>query len=240
MKRKGFIVLTVLLLFLSIGGCKRKARVIPENKLADIYAEMFLADQWLSTNYSYKRVADTTLFYEPIFEKYGYNLEDFNESMRYYVKKPDKYAKILKTAGLKLDAQAKRLKKVEDYYNNRERFSPYIPKTFNLETLMSQDTMMTVCVRDIYNSLIPVLADSLAVQDSLAVMDTLFVDDSLSVEDAVPVKDSVELKIEEVKKDSIRFVKPQKMRPTVTRPMARPVDSIKMQTINTKKINDNE
>lgn len=228
MKRKGFIVLTVLLLLLSLGACKRKARVIPENKLADIYAEMFLADQWLSTNYSYKRVADTTLFYEPIFEKYGYNLDDFNESMRHYVKKPDKYAKILKTAGLKLDAQAKRLKKVEDYYNNRERFSPYIPKTFNLETLMSQDTMMTVCVRDIYNSLIPVLADSLAVQDSLLLRD------SLAIADTVAVKDTVVLKTVEAERDSLQFVNPRKMRPTVTRPMARPIDSMRMNSTNTK------
>lgn len=234
MKRKGFIVLTVLLLFLSLGACKRKARVIPENKLADIYAEMFLADQWLSTNYSYKRVADTTLFYEPIFEKYGYNLEDFNESMRHYVKNPDKYAKILKSAGLKLDAQAKRLKKVEDYYNNRERFSPYIPKTFNLETLMSQDTMMTVSVRDIYNSLIPDLADSLASRDSLSVQDSLLVKDSLAIADTVAVKDTVVLKTVEVEMDSLHFVTPRKMRPTVTRPMARPVDSMRMNITNTK------
>ncbi|MGN1226225.1 MAG: hypothetical protein ACI4TL_03205, partial [Candidatus Cryptobacteroides sp.] len=161
-------------------------------------------------------------------------LEDFNESMRHYVKKTDKYAKILKTAGLKLDAQAKRLKKVEDYHNNRERFSPYIPKTFNLETLMSQDTMMTVCVRDIYNSLIPDLADSLDSRDSLLVQDSLLVKDSLAIADTVAVKDTVVLKTVEAKRDSLQFVNPRKMRPTVTRPMTRPVDSMRMNITNTK------
>ena len=227
MKRKGLIVLSALLLLLSLGACARKARVIPDNKLADIYAEMFLADQWLSTNYSYRRVADTTLFYEPIFEKYGYNLADFNESMRYYVKKPDKYAKILKTAGLKLDAQAKRLKKVEDYYNNREKFSPYIPKSFNLETLMSQDTMMSVCVRDI--------VEAWQVDDSLAVRDSLIVRDSLAVKDALIVKDSMAAKDTLALEEKLTVMDSQKAKPSVFRPVNRPVDSMKMQMTNTKR-----
>ena len=221
MKRKGLIVLSALLLLLSLGACARKARVIPDNKLADIYAEMFLADQWLSTNYSYRRVADTTLFYEPIFEKYGYNLADFNESMRYYVKKPDKYAKILKTAGLKLDAQAKRLKKVEDYYNNREKFSPYIPKSFNLETLMSQDTMMSVCVRDI--------VEAWQVDDSLAVRDSLIVRDSLAVKDALIVQDSLAAKDTLALEEKLTVMDSQKAKPSVFRPVNRPVDLMKMQ-----------
>ena len=227
MKRKGLIVLSALLLLLSLGACARKARVIPDNKLADIYAEMFLADQWLSTNYSYRRVADTTLFYEPIFEKYGYNLADFNESMRYYVKKPDKYAKILKTAGLKLDAQAKRLKKVEDYYNNREKFSPYIPKSFNLETLMSHDTMMSVCVRDI--------VEAWQVDDSLAVRDSLIVRDSLAVKDALIVKDSMAAKDTLALEEKLTVMDSQKAKPSVFRPVNRPVDSMKMQMTNTKR-----
>lgn len=239
MKRKGLIVLSALLLLLSVGACARKARVIPDNKLADIYAEMFLADQWLSTNYSYRRVADTTLFYEPIFEKYGYNLADFNESMRYYVKKPDKYAKILKTAGLKLDAQAKRLKKVEDYYNNREKFSPYIPKSFNLETLMSQDTMMSVCVRDIVEAW--QVDDSLAVRDSLIVKDSVIVRDSVVVKDSLAVKDALIVKDSLAAKDTLALEKKltvmdnQKAKPSVFRPVNRPVDSMKMQMTNTKR-----
>ena len=221
MKRKGLIVLSALLLLLSLGACARKARVIPDNKLADIYAEMFLADQWLSTNYSYRRVADTTLFYEPIFEKYGYNLADFNESMLYYVKKPDKYAKILKTAGLKLDAQAKRLKKVEDYYNNREKFSPYIPKSFNLETLMSQDTMMSVCVRDI--------VEAWQVDDSLAVRDSLIVRDSMAVKDALIVKDSLAAKDTLALEEKLTVMDSQKAKPSVFRPVNKSVDLMKMQ-----------
>ena len=235
MKRYTLIVLMALLLLLSFGSCSRKGRVIPEKKLADIYAEMFLADQWMNTNYAYKRAADTTLFYEPIFEKYGYNLEDFNESMRFYVKKPDKYAKILKTAALKLDAQAKRLKKVEDYYNNRETISPYIAKNFNLNTLMSEDTMMTLCVRDIYNSIFQkeVPVDTLAAEDSLLVKDSLVLVDK-------EVRDSVASNVLKVEKDSILTVNPREMRPSLMRAMGRPVDSMRRHITNTKMINDNE
>ena len=132
-----------------LSACTKGGRVIPASKMADIYADMFLADQWISSHYSERRKADTTLFYEPIFEKYGYTTTDYDASVKYYISKPDDYSKILKTAGLKLDKKAKYLQKVDDYYNNHKpEFSPYVSKEFNLDSLMSRDTMMKWHISD--------------------------------------------------------------------------------------------
>ena len=68
----GKILAIAFLLVLAL-SCARTGRVIPEEKFSDIYAEMLLADQWISSNLKARRVADTTLFYAPILEKYGYD-----------------------------------------------------------------------------------------------------------------------------------------------------------------------
>lgn len=124
-------------------ACSKGGRVIPASKMADIYADMFLADQWISSHYNSRKTADTSLFYAPIFEKYGYTLKDYDASVKHYVTKPDDYAKILKEAGQKLDKKAKYLRKVDDYYNNKkELFEAYVPKEFVFDSLMVRDTIM--------------------------------------------------------------------------------------------------
>lgn len=151
-------------------------RVIPESRLSDIYADMFLADQWISNNYSARRVADTSLFYEPIFKKYGYTTADYDASVRYYIEKPDDYAKILKTAAMKLDNEAKRLQKVEDSYNKLDRISPYIPSHYDLETTMANDTLMQWHPADTLLLKVPVDSAQVAepqIDTTLTIIDTL-------------------------------------------------------------------
>ncbi len=138
----------VLMALLLSASCSKKGRVIPEDKFSEIYAEMFLADQWLTSHYSERTKADTTLFYEPIFRKYGYSLKDYDASVKHYIRKPDDYAKMLKTTSLRLDKKANYLKKVDDYYSKRRSVSPYEPKNFDLQTLMAEDTMMRWHISD--------------------------------------------------------------------------------------------
>ena len=57
-----YIVLTVLVCAFLLPSC-RKGRIIGQRDLSDIYAEMFLADQWLNDNPRLKTTADTTRFY---------------------------------------------------------------------------------------------------------------------------------------------------------------------------------
>ena len=44
------ILLAILAASLLLGACSR-GRVIPRSKMVDIYADMFMADQWLKGDY---------------------------------------------------------------------------------------------------------------------------------------------------------------------------------------------
>lgn len=81
--------------------------------MSDIYAEMFLADQWLNDNPGLKRTADTTRFYETIFRRFGYGFEDYDASVNYYLNHPEKYKKIVERAQNKLRSTQKSLESFE-------------------------------------------------------------------------------------------------------------------------------
>ena len=199
MRRHGIkrVLVSAAVVLTALMSCSDRGRVIPASKLTDIYVDMFLSDQWLSSHYSSRKQADTSLFYEPIFRKYGYTVEDYDASVKHYIEKPDEYAKILKGASMKLDRKAKYLRKVDDYYSNRKKeISHYVEKPFSLETLMPEDTMMAWHFSD---SLF--LADTLGVADSLAVTDTLVGADSLAVADSLKTE-SLAIGCDSLKVDS--------------------------------------
>ena len=56
------------LLFLALVAlsCSKGPRVIPRGKMARIYAEMLVTDQWINSTPSVRRMADTSLVYEHI------------------------------------------------------------------------------------------------------------------------------------------------------------------------------
>ena len=72
MKKVLRIVLPMMVLASAVVSCGRGGRVIPVRKMERIYREMLLADQWLAENPDKRGIADTTWFYKPIFEKYGF------------------------------------------------------------------------------------------------------------------------------------------------------------------------
>ena len=76
-------------------ACSHKPRRIPPDTMSEIYADMLLAGEWLQEHKEYDRKADTTLFYEPIFRKYGYTFADYDASLSHYVCKPKEFAAIL-------------------------------------------------------------------------------------------------------------------------------------------------
>ena len=82
MKKVLRIVLPLMVLVSAVVSCSREGRVIPVRKMERIYREMLLADQWLAENPDKNGMADTTWFYEPIFEKYGYTVQDYRASGR--------------------------------------------------------------------------------------------------------------------------------------------------------------
>ncbi len=97
-----------------LAGCRREGRLIPRKQLAYIYSDMLVADQWLSDHRTFRRQADTTLFYEPIFEYYGYTTADYVYSVRHYMDDPERFARIMKKSSTLLGSRLRRLKAWEE------------------------------------------------------------------------------------------------------------------------------
>ncbi len=95
MKKALWIVLPLVIMASLLLSCGRSARVIPVRKMERIYREMLLADQWLAKNPDKRNMADTTWFYEPIFERYGYTLKDYQKSVDRYLNDPKRYAEMV-------------------------------------------------------------------------------------------------------------------------------------------------
>ena len=93
--RKAFAyLLPAALSFIFSVSCSRDEKVIPRDKMAQIYADMLLMDQWIIAHPEARRTADTTLVYEAVFERYGYDSDDYRASVGFYLQDPDRYARI--------------------------------------------------------------------------------------------------------------------------------------------------
>lgn len=127
-------------------SCSGKARVIPRQTMSEIYAEMFVADQWLTSDYKLRRMADTTLIYGGIFEKYGYTVDDYRHSMEYYMGDPDRYARILKQSTLIIEGRIRDLKKEKErlqaIHDSKAASDKFIPeRIFFLSGLANRDLL---------------------------------------------------------------------------------------------------
>ena len=107
---KYILPLMAVVLFASCSS-KDEAEVIPRNTLADIYVEMFMTDQWISSMPGMRNIADTSLVYEPILQKYGYDKLDYIHSVDVYMNDPERFSRILRTTMDKLDKRIADLEK---------------------------------------------------------------------------------------------------------------------------------
>ena len=112
MKRFLHIVLVLLLAV----AC-RGPRVIPKDTLTDIYTDMFLADQMVRDADIPRAQMDTMLLYEAVFEKYGYDTEDYLYSLRYYLKDPERFGKVFENVVKRLEGEVDALKKIVELRN---------------------------------------------------------------------------------------------------------------------------
>ena len=118
LRRAHIVLLSAVLAVLC--GCGRSARVIPADKLARIYHDMFLADAWLRENPDARTAADTTLVFDPIFRRYGYTFEDYDRTLHYYIERPDKFAKVVENASDRLRKEGERMQKAADAQTARD------------------------------------------------------------------------------------------------------------------------
>ncbi|MBQ9193175.1 MAG: DUF4296 domain-containing protein [Bacteroidales bacterium] len=102
--------IVVLLAALALVSC-RGPRMIPKDDLTDIYYDMFLLDQQIREDTDLRRQADTTLVYEAVFNKYGYDTDDYLYSLQTYLKDPERFARVLEDVSKRFQDQAAALDK---------------------------------------------------------------------------------------------------------------------------------
>ncbi len=190
---------SVVVLFASCNN--DEAEVIPRKKMAKIYAEMLVTDQWITATPGIRMIADTSLVYEPILEKYGYDSEDYRKSIDKYMDDPERFARIFRSAGEILDARIKVLQKEQNRIlamsrlpkiivnRSLEEYAPYL----NLEPPMSHDSLGVEVdsVTKIYR-LVPIeYRDTLYEGPRMIVKDTLSVADSIVAADSLMKVDSL-------------------------------------------------
>lgn len=213
------LILLAAAMFLASSCDKEGARVIPRSKLAKIYADMLVMDQWIQNKPGLRTIADTSLVYEPILEKYGYDSEDYQYSVEHYMNDPERYSRILRTTASILEKELGVLRKKQEEIKLQEKLQKEIEK-FEITMFQFYDEFVTPdglrnlsdsvdVVWDttynahrfrrlprtdtIYEGPRMIVRDTVALNDSLAVSDTLAVTDSVFVADSLPERKTLSL-----------------------------------------------
>lgn len=195
MKKVLRIVLPLMVLVSAVVSCSREGRVIPVRKMERIYREMLLADQWLAENPDKRGIADTTWFYEPIFEKYGFTLSDYQKSVDRYLNDPKRYAEMLGRVeeGLRNDLKVVNARiALEDRLQHEADSLAKVWKSVKAKTFNS---FLDVFDVDAMTDRVGIEKDSLGVYRPVPVVeDTVFHGPRLVIRDTtaiVPEKDTI-------------------------------------------------
>ena len=207
------MTLTFSVMSFSLGSCGQND-VIEEDVLSQIYAEMLMTDQWISSTAGVRLVADTSLVYEPILKKYGHTSADYRSSVEHYLKDPEDYADIMKGTVDILEKRLAELRKLKgEQMQDKERldFIKKIAKDIRLSgewiyvnRLTDERYGMVDSLSVVWDSLsycytmtsVPwserkERADSLSATDSIPALDSLALSDSLALPDSLQVPDSL-------------------------------------------------
>ena len=213
MKRFLHIVLVLL-----VAVACRGPRVIPKDTMTDIYTDMFLADQMVRDADIPRAQMDTMLLYEAVFEKYGYDTEDYLYSLRYYLKDPERFGKVFENVAKRLEGEVEALKKIVELRNRiaSKRDADY-PLVDSLLAPFSKESVFVGLARverdtsryPAWFRLVAVHEDTLMVSvDSLAALRGR---DSLSKEKPSPEADLAEpVRKPELKKDRKEKLRPRR------------------------------
>lgn len=101
-----------IVLVLIVAAACRGPRVIPKDTLTDIYVDMLMADQYVREENIPRKQLDTMLVYEAVFNKYGYDTDDYLNSVRYYLRDPERYAKVFEEVAKRLQGEVDALDKI--------------------------------------------------------------------------------------------------------------------------------
>lgn len=179
-------ILALLLGLACLSSCNRKDKIIPRDTMVDIYADLFIADQWIKEQGAGFMSADTVRFYEPIFRKYGYTTLDFRNSANYYLRDSRRFARILQRASSKLGDHAKYLDRLSSDIESiqaeirRLMHSASVPSVFYDSAFFARSARYPIDMEaDEWGAWMPVFPQEQP--DTICVSDTLRVSDSLRV-----------------------------------------------------------
>jgi len=195
--------LHIVLVLLAAASC-RGPRVIPKDTLTDIYVDMFMADQQVREENIPRPQMDTTLVYEAVFNKYGYDTDDYLHSVREYLKDPERFAKVFEEVAKRLEGEAKALAKIIEHEEwVAQKLSEKHPQLDSILAPFSKDNIILGLARTVADTtrygawfrLVAVQEDTLMMPvDSvraMAVRDSLkAAADSLKAAMDAPVKDA--------------------------------------------------
>lgn len=100
-------ILLLMVPFVLAVSCHRGPERIPRDEMEEIMHEILLQDQYLKVTSAPKRLVDTTLVYEGIFEQYGYDTDDFLMSLEYYLEDPSRMEKLMEKVEDRLNKESK-------------------------------------------------------------------------------------------------------------------------------------
>ena len=196
--------------------------MIPRAKMADIYVEMFMLDQWISDTPGMRMIADTSLVYQPILEKYGYDKLDYIHSVDFYMNDPERFSRILRSCMDKLDKRIDNLKKLQkeqelqaeaakkiEMFKQDYSFEEYFPYmadepyvhyydslTFEADTCRVYRLVAIETADTLYDRIEMVFPiDSLGVRDTVSVIDTV----SKQVSLEIPKPDSINVRVPQMR-----------------------------------------
>ncbi len=192
-----FPVLAAVFITAAAVSCnKDEAEVIPRAQMAEIYAEMLIIDQWISSTPGARTVADTSLVYEPILKKYGYTSEDYRKSIDSYMDDPERFAKILERTGRILDAKLVELREKKAIEDSKANL-PKLEMNFRFE---EHFPVWSEAVAIRYGDSLDVYMDSASLKFRFTVIERV---DSLAAADSLQALDS--LKVDSLKFDSLKI-----------------------------------
>jgi hypothetical protein len=201
-----------------------EAKIIPRGKMAEIYAEMLMTDQWISSTPGMRMIADTSLVYEPILEKYGYDNLDYVMSVDHYMNDPERFSRILRSTGEILESRLKELRKMkrqieleEEALNNMLKFQTdysfdeYFPYMHDEPYVHYYDSVTFELDSCKVYKLIPIeTADTLYDRIEMIIRN-----DSLVVTEVL-VKDSLAVKEIDEGNDTLKTRVPRRLNPLVS------------------------
>ena len=113
-------ILLCLALALCLFSCSRGGKVIPAHRMARIYEEIMVLDQWIRLSGTEMRKADTSLVYAPVLARYGYTVEDYYNSVEYYLAEPGEFVDLLQEVHDRLNLHIQDLSLAKSGITRRE------------------------------------------------------------------------------------------------------------------------